>query len=303
MASPPSIADFYAESRLGNLFGVLGPYYGPRGHLGVDVIHGPRVPVPSWCRGRVVVSTFYSKLGQTVIIDRDDGVGFAGFCHLTLESGVPVGRYVNVGDVVGAVGSTGTSSSGPHLHATLEPTSAIGTTLALDPLPHIRAAVASSLALAGAGVTPIQAAAPLERDDQMLVYANTETNVWAAGVPFGGVWQGIPAGQGDAYVKASGRELVRVNGAEFATIAAICRQRSNLDTRVYADVASNVWRLVGPGVDYEIPSSKAGLFESIYGTRVAVSSADLAAIREAMAATTRDEQTAGVIAALSSIIN
>lgn len=159
----PSVAAFYADRHLGNRFGVLGPYYDDRGHKGVDWIHAPRTPIPSWCRGRVVVSTFYRALGQTVIVDRDDGEGFAGFCHLTLSSGLKVGAYVQPGDVVGLVGSTGTSSSGPHLHATLEPTSVIGTRNALDPLPDIRAAVAAAIKLAAVDAEPF----PYESESEM----------------------------------------------------------------------------------------------------------------------------------------
>ena len=158
MTSPPSVATFYDDARLGNLFRVRGPYYDDFGHRGVDFVHAARVPVPSWCSGRVVVSTFYRTLGETVIVDRGSGAGldrFAGYCHLTTGSRIERGEYVNVGDVVGTVGSTGTLSSGPHLHATLEPAVTIGTRNARDPLPLIRKAVAS-LSLAGGGGAPIE---------------------------------------------------------------------------------------------------------------------------------------------------
>jgi hypothetical protein len=160
-----SLAEFYAADRLGNLFGAPGPYYGPAGHLGVDVIHAPRTPIPSWCSGRVVISTFYRLLGETVVIDRDDGEGFAGYCHMTIETRAPVGEYISVGETVGTVGSTGLASSGPHAHVTLEPTFTIGTQNALDPLPHIRKAL-SSLALAGGGTTPIGVDMPLDAADK-----------------------------------------------------------------------------------------------------------------------------------------
>lgn len=166
----PSVAAFYADRHLGNRFGVLGPYYDDKGHKGVDFIHAPRTPIPSWCRGRVVVSTFYRALGQTVIIDRDDGEGFAGFCHLTLSSGLKVGAYVQPGDVVGLVGSTGTASSGPHLHATLEPTSVIGTRNALDPLPHILKARAATIKPAApAPGVPILPDRPNRKADTMIL--------------------------------------------------------------------------------------------------------------------------------------
>ena len=166
MATPPSVERFYDDAHLGNLFRVRGLYYDDFGHKGVDFVHAARTPVPSWCSGRVVVSTFYRALGETVIVDRGSGAGldrFAGYCHLTTGSRIERGEYVNVGDVVGTVGSTGTSSSGPHLHATLEPAVTIGTRNARDPLPLIRKAVAS-LAPAGGGGTPIE---PEQKDDDM----------------------------------------------------------------------------------------------------------------------------------------
>jgi len=119
---------------------VRGPFYGRRGHLGVDWRWGSGVPIPSWTSGVVAVSARYPALGHTVIIRRADGT-HAGFCHMQTRSPLAVGQSVNVGDIVGTVGNTGTSTSGAHLHSTLEPTAVIGTLNALDPLPHIRAAV------------------------------------------------------------------------------------------------------------------------------------------------------------------
>lgn len=135
-----SWTDFYADGKLGNTFGVRGPFYGRRGHLGVDFIWRAGTPIPSWTAGVVAVVAAYAALGNTVIIRRADGT-HAGFCHMQTKSSLKVGQAVSVGDIVGIVGNTGTSTSGPHLHATLEPTAVIGTLNALDPLPHIRAAV------------------------------------------------------------------------------------------------------------------------------------------------------------------
>jgi hypothetical protein len=141
--------------------------YGPDGHRGVDFNRHPiRTPIPSWCSGRVVVVEFYGRLGQTVIIDRDDGPGFAGYCHMALDVPVDEGNYVDVGDTVGLLGNTGTSTTGAHLHATLEPTILIGTDNAIDPLPAIRAAVARSLTLAGGGTTPIGDPVTFDTDEK-----------------------------------------------------------------------------------------------------------------------------------------
>ena len=136
-----TISSFYDEPEsLGNKFGVPGPFYGPKGHLGVDWVHPSGTPIPSWTEGVVVTSTYYDTLGNTVILRRPDG-RYAGFCHMRSLSPLGIGAAVRVGDIVGRVGSSGTSTTGPHLHATLEPRATIGTQNAIDPLPYIRDAV------------------------------------------------------------------------------------------------------------------------------------------------------------------
>jgi hypothetical protein len=136
---------FYNEPKhLGNLFGVRGPFYGPRGHLGVDFNRHPAgTPIPSWTAGLVAAVSKSRNLGWLIIVRRTDGL-FAGFCHLVEQPRLTVGDRVNVGDIVGKVGSTGLFSTGPHLHATLEPAITIGTVNATDPLPYIRKAVQPS---------------------------------------------------------------------------------------------------------------------------------------------------------------
>lgn len=136
-----SVAAFYNEAKhLGNVFGQKGIFYGPRGHRGVDFNrHSAGTPIPSWTAGVVVAVSWSRNLGWVVIIRRTDG-WFAGFCHLLEKPPLQVGAVIDVGDIVGKVGSTGLLSSGPHLHTTLEPTIAIGTVNAVDPLPFIRQA-------------------------------------------------------------------------------------------------------------------------------------------------------------------
>lgn len=136
-----SVASFYSDARLGNRFGVSGPFYGSKGHLGQDWVHREGVPIPSWTDGVVARVQAYGNLGNTIVIRRPDGT-FAGFAHMQARSKLAVGESVTVGQIVGLVGNTGTSSTGPHLHSTLEPTSSIGTTNAIDPLPHIHASLA-----------------------------------------------------------------------------------------------------------------------------------------------------------------
>lgn len=137
---------FYNEAlHLGNVFGIKGVFYGPKGHLGVDFNNHPiGTPIPSWTAGVVVVNTFYRTLGWTVIIKRADGT-FAGFCHMQKKSPLAVGSRVAVGQIVGLLGNSGIFTTGAHTHFTLEPQAAIGTAKARDPLPHIRAAVKAAL--------------------------------------------------------------------------------------------------------------------------------------------------------------
>lgn len=120
-----------------------------------------------------------------------------------------------------------------------------------------------------------------KQEKEMIVYANIDTNVWKAGVLFGGVWVDVPAGQGDAWVAASGRELVKLKDADFKLTAALARQKADGDVHVYANVETNGWRLIGPGVDYAIGPGEQAIFEAQFGTRVAVSNADMERLRRA----------------------
>lgn len=176
--------DFYNEAdHLGNRFGVPGPYYGPKGHLGVDFNrHAEGTPIPSWTAGTVVAVDYYTRLGNTVIVRTPLGL-FAGWAHLRSRSKLTVGQSIRVGDTVGPLGDTGTSTTGPHVHCTLEPTIVIGTQNAIDPLPYIRKAKADA-ALAGGG-TPI----PIQQE---------ESDMRVIAVPAGSI--GLIGGHGEPVV-------------------------------------------------------------------------------------------------------
>ncbi len=111
-------------------------------HRGLDFVHGPGKPVPAVSAGVVAVSAFHQGLGWVVEVEGRDGV-YVGYCHL-LEQGLGVGERVNVGSTVGYVGSTGTQSTGPHLHITKGDRrgAVFGATMAWlsDPWPYIQAA-------------------------------------------------------------------------------------------------------------------------------------------------------------------
>ncbi len=84
-----------------------------RMHNGVDMAAPKGTPVYAAKSGKVTVAGWGSQAGNYVSINHGDG--FASiYMHLTHYI-VSAGTYVNAGQVIGYVGSTGLST-GPHLH-------------------------------------------------------------------------------------------------------------------------------------------------------------------------------------------
>ncbi len=82
-------------------------------HHGVDFRAPGGTPVHAAAAGTVALAELIPLYGNMVIIDHGWGV-FTGYGHLSSIE-VKVGQQVAVGDIVGKVGSTG-SSTGAHLH-------------------------------------------------------------------------------------------------------------------------------------------------------------------------------------------
>ena len=84
-----------------------------RMHNGVDMAAPKGTPVYAAKSGRVTSAGYDGQMGNYVSINHGDG--FASiYMHMT-HSIVSAGSYVNAGQVIGYVGSTGLST-GPHLH-------------------------------------------------------------------------------------------------------------------------------------------------------------------------------------------
>lgn len=96
-------------------FGVRSdPFLGrPAMHTGLDFRASMGDPVRVTANGKVVSAGWAGGYGRMVEVDHGNGLS-TRYGHLS-EIGVKVGETVKIGQVIGAVGSTG-RSTGPHLH-------------------------------------------------------------------------------------------------------------------------------------------------------------------------------------------
>ena len=90
------------------------PFLGrPAMHTGLDFRAASGDPVRATANGKVASSGWMGGYGRMVEIDHGNGLS-TRYGHLS-EINVKVGDHVKIGQVIGAVGSTG-RSTGPHLH-------------------------------------------------------------------------------------------------------------------------------------------------------------------------------------------
>ena len=90
------------------------PFLGrPAMHTGLDFRAAMGDPVRATANGKVASAGWAGGYGRMVEIDHGNGLS-TRYGHLS-EIGVKVGDQVKIGQVIGAVGSTG-RSTGPHLH-------------------------------------------------------------------------------------------------------------------------------------------------------------------------------------------
>lgn len=111
--------------KYGPLFGVVDSWH-PNGHRGTDYNgfkSGTNLFAVS--NGTIVVNQFSKVLGNIVvlkvntIVKGEKKVVYFGYCHLVKPSPLAIGTKVKAGDVIGGAGTTGSASSGVHLHFTL----------------------------------------------------------------------------------------------------------------------------------------------------------------------------------------
>jgi murein DD-endopeptidase MepM/ murein hydrolase activator NlpD len=82
-------------------------------HTGTDFAAAPGSPVMAAAPGYVVFADKLDVRGNVTIIDHGWGI-YTVYCHQTAQY-VKVGDFVNTGQAIGSVGSTG-RVTGPHLH-------------------------------------------------------------------------------------------------------------------------------------------------------------------------------------------
>lgn len=117
-------------------------------HRGHDFAPGRGKSIPALADG-VVVNTQYDTtgkrtvLGNVIEVRADDGM-FYGFAHMAEQPAYKVGQRVRRGDILGHVGSTGTATTGPHLHMTLsDHEDGIFAGTSIDPIAYILARVSA----------------------------------------------------------------------------------------------------------------------------------------------------------------
>ncbi len=117
-----------------------------RFHSGTDLAAPTGTPVLATRAGRVSVSDFLGGYGLTVIMRHDDGSLESRYAHLS-QLAVKAGEWVEQGEVIGLVGSTG-NSTGPHLHFELRQLTGEGW-VAKDPIEVLEYSLANLLELVG----------------------------------------------------------------------------------------------------------------------------------------------------------
>ena len=87
----------------------------PEFHSGQDYAAPAGTPIPDAASGTVVYSGFNKNLGNVVIVKNDRG-DYSLYGHMRDGDRAQLGRHLNEGDTIGAVGQTGDRVRGVHLH-------------------------------------------------------------------------------------------------------------------------------------------------------------------------------------------
>jgi murein DD-endopeptidase MepM/ murein hydrolase activator NlpD len=108
--------------KLGPAFGVKDAQH-PNGHRGCDYNgFAAGTPVLAVNDATVVLNQWSDALGHVLVIKvprKLQSAVYFGYCHLESAPKLEIGAKVTSGQVVGHAGTTGSASTGVHLHLTL----------------------------------------------------------------------------------------------------------------------------------------------------------------------------------------
>lgn len=106
-------------------YGTLSEYrkkMGLQAHSGTDWAVKGGTPIKAIANGTITFVGESKVLGHVIVqraMSKDKKIWYIGYCHLQKPSTLKEGDKVVVGEtIVGLVGTTGSASSGNHLHAT-----------------------------------------------------------------------------------------------------------------------------------------------------------------------------------------
>jgi hypothetical protein len=131
----------FPASTRGDKFGNLAEYRNGRPHRGQDWAAGAGKTIPAITAGKVIANEWSESLGWTITQNTSDGL-FVLYAHLAEQPKLSVGHALKLGDAIGKVGSTGTSTTGPHLHLAIAKSKNVAQCLyekLIDPLGYILA--------------------------------------------------------------------------------------------------------------------------------------------------------------------
>jgi murein DD-endopeptidase len=90
-------------------------------HSGLDFAMPIGTPIPALANGTIVLNQESKVLGHVVVLrvmDKAKKLAYIGYSHLQ-KPGLAIGTKVKAGETIGLCGSSGSASSGPHLHLTV----------------------------------------------------------------------------------------------------------------------------------------------------------------------------------------
>lgn len=165
---------------LTSLFGWrVHPIFGARRfHSGTDVGAPLGTPVVATQAGQVIMSDSAGGYGLMVVLHHNDGTLESRYAHLSRLL-VQAGEWVDQGEVIGLVGSTG-NSTGPHLHFELRQLTENGW-MVLNPDALLRQTLGTLAQAMGNSITALSANASL---DLAAVVPSGADDLPVEGLPF-----------------------------------------------------------------------------------------------------------------------